>query len=362
VFPDGKLFPPRWYSWVLLFAVAKVIGTTLDILSYQPGTPRFGPTLAFNPFFVPALEPYQYAISTTLGATSIFILIGVIMGIASLVLRFRVSSTQAQQRIKWLLWWAVVFVLVMPLYYLVSLGISIGNAQISNLIPLLMYLNLGGLLIAAIGIAILRYHLFDIDLILNRTLVYGGLTAGVVFGYVFIVGVLSAKFQASNNLIISLLATGIIAILFQPVREGLQRAVNRLIYGERDDPYTVLSQLGQRLETTLAPDAVLPTIVETVAQALKLPYAEITLTTSDQPQTAIVYPPTAVRRPPSIVSFHLTYQHEKLGELVVAQRVGEEKFSAADLRLLNDLSRQAGIAAHAAQLTADLQKSREHLV
>ena len=78
---------------------------------------------------------------------------------------------------------------------------------------------------------------------------------------------LGTLLQGQGNLFISLLATGLIAVLFQPLRLRLQRAVNRLMYGERDTPYTVISRLGQRLEATLAPEAVLPTIVETVAQA-----------------------------------------------------------------------------------------------
>src|SRR5260370_1604025 len=74
---------------------------------------------------------------------------------------------------------------------------------------------------------------------------------------------------------VPLLGSGLVAVLFEPLRHRLQRAVNHLMYGERDDPYAVLSRLGKRLEITLAPEAVLPTIVETVAQALKVPYAAI---------------------------------------------------------------------------------------
>ncbi|HEY7093533.1 MAG TPA: hypothetical protein VH393_10155, partial [Ktedonobacterales bacterium] len=76
---------------------------------------------------------------------------------------------------------------------------------------------------------------------------------------------------ASGNLLLSVLATGLIAVLFHPLRARLQRGVNRLLYGQRDEPYTVLSHLGQRLEATLAPDAVPPVIVETVREALNPP-------------------------------------------------------------------------------------------
>ncbi|WP_052567868.1 hypothetical protein [Ktedonobacter racemifer] len=81
--------------------------------------------------------------------------------------------------------------------------------------------------------------------------------------------------QAQGNFFIALLAAGLIAVLFQPLRAFLQRGVNRLLYGQRDEPYLVIARLSQRLKETLEPDAVLSTIVETVAQALKLPYAAI---------------------------------------------------------------------------------------
>jgi hypothetical protein len=124
-------------------------------------------------------------------------------------------------------------------------------------------------------IAILRYKLYDIDVVINRTLVYSALSACVVGIYVLTIVAFGALFRTQGNIAVSLLATGLVAVLFQPLRSRLQRSVNRLMYGERDDPYAVLSRLGQRLEAALAPDAALNTVVQTVAQALKLPYAEI---------------------------------------------------------------------------------------
>ena len=121
----------------------------------------------------------------------------------------------------------------------------------------------------------LRSRLWDIDIIINRTLVYGTLTAIVVGVYVLVVSILSTLLHTFGDFLIALLATGLVAVLFQPLRARLQRGVNRLMYGERDDPYAVLSRLWSRLEATLVPEKVLPTIVETVALALKLPYAAI---------------------------------------------------------------------------------------
>lgn len=124
---------------------------------------------------------------------------------------------------------------------------------------------------AALAIAILRYRLLAIDVIVNRALVYGTLTAFVIGAYVGIVGYLSTLFPTHNGLVPPLIATGVVAVLFQPLCERVQRRVNRLLYGERDDPYAVLARLGRRLEGALAIDDLLPTIAETVARALKLP-------------------------------------------------------------------------------------------
>jgi len=211
------------------------------------------------------------------------------------------------------------------------------------------------------GIAILRYRLWNLDVIINRALVYGALTTIVVGVYVLVVGYLGTLFQTGTggNLTISVLITGLVAVLFQPLRARLQRGVNRLTYGERDDPYTVVSRLGQRLEATLAPEAALRTIVETVAQALKLPYAAITLKQDYGEFVTAAEHGTSVSEP---VALPLTYQTEPVGQLVLAPRTPGEALSPSDRRLLEDLARQAGVAVHAVRLTADLQHSRERLV
>ena len=219
-----------------------------------------------------------------------------------------------------------------------------------------------GLLPVSIGVAILRYRLWDIDVLINRALVYTALTACVVGIYVLSIGWLGNVFQTrgTGNVALSLIATGVVAVLFQPLRERIQRAVNRLLYGERDDPYTVISRLSQRLEDMPAPDEVLPAIAAAVRDALKLPYSAIAL------QQGGVLVPTATAGTPipddSLIRIPLVYQHETLGELHLAPRTPGELFSTADRRLLDDLARQAGVAIYAVRLTYDLQQARERLV
>lgn len=210
----------------------------------------------------------------------------------------------------------------------------------------------------ALAIAILRYQLFDIDLVINRTLVYGALTGITMAMYVFIVGYLGNLFQARDRSIIAFLTTGLVAVVFQPLRERLQRVVNRVMYGERDDPYAVLSRLGQRLETTLAPEAVMPTIVETIAQALKLPYVALAIQQGDETDIAAAYGHPIG----DLICIPLTYQTETIGQLIVAPRAPGESFTSGEERLLEDVGHQAGVAVRAVRLTNDLQRSRERLV
>lgn len=144
------------------------------------------------------------------------------------------------------------------------------NPGVSELSIALTSLVILGIALAT-SIAILRHRLYDIDLIINRTLIYGTLSAGVLGIYALVVGALGTLFQARGSWITALVATGLVAILFQPFRERLQRWVNHLIYGQRDEPFEVLARLGQQLEGILSPGMVYKTIVETVSRTLKLP-------------------------------------------------------------------------------------------
>ncbi len=248
----------------------------------------------------------------------------------------------------------------------------------------------------AIGIALLRYRLWDIDPIINRALVYGALTVSVVGIYILVVGYLGALFQTGGNLFISLVATGLVAILFAPLRDRLQRGVNRLMYGERDEPYKVLSQLGRRLEGTLAPEAVLPTIAENIARTLRLPHVAIWLADGDTlrlgaahgdaPAKTTVRDAGAVEKlchaPDGLrtadlgtsgeygmvlassgaaLVLPLTHRGGLVGVLSLAPRSPGEGFSPTDRLLMRDLATQSGAAAHAVRLTVELRSSLEDL-
>lgn len=175
-----------------------------------------------------------------------------------------------------------------------------------------------------------------------------------------VVGSLSLVFQARVNLWLSMTATGIVALAVQPVRTHVQRLANVLLYGARDEPYAVTARLGERLESALPPAAVLPTVVSTVAADLKLPYVAIMLDRADG--RVEVGAATGVQPEGSTLELPLFYQGERIGSLVAAPRPGEAHLAASDRRLLTDLARQIGMAAHAVRLAGALQRAREDLV
>jgi signal transduction histidine kinase len=276
-----------------------------------------------------------------------------ILAIGLLLARFRRSQGLERQQYKWVVL-NLALVVVAFVADFAARGSGSGWYVVTN--PL-MSMSIA-MVPVAMTVAILRYRLWDIDVVISRTLVYLALSASVVGIYIFIVGWLGTRFHTGGNLFFSLLATGVVAVLFQPLRERIQRGVNHLLFGERDEPYAVVSRLGRRLDESFAPGAVLPAIAATVREALKLPYTAVVLWNgADQPLEVASGEPV-----PNPLRLPLVYQQEAVGELLLAPRAQGESFNQADQRLLDDLARQAGIALHAVRLNHDLQQARERLV
>ncbi len=345
IFPDGR-FVPSWTRWL---AAAWIVYVSLC---------AFIPTVPFNPLDGPTWRrtpEASLAFGVAWFATGIF------------AQGYRLRRTQdpvQRQQLKWVGLGLVMAVFGMMLYYgWLAWGQSAflpgGLNGLSYLVirPLLMTVSLA-MFPVCLSIAVLRYRLFDIDLLINRALVYGVLTLFVIAAYILIVTYIGAWFRAEGSLVFALAATGVVAVALQPLRVWVQRGVNRLMYGERDDPYAVLSRLGRRLEATLAPEAAAAALVTTVAQALKLPYASLDMRQGEWLVPVAAYGERSGR---SLQTIPLLYQGETVGQLNLAPRAANAPFGGADRRLLDDLARQAGIAVYALRLTADLQQANAEL-
>lgn len=333
LFPSGRLVA-RWLLIPLLLALgASILFQLLEFLPLQSSQPL--------------VDAYGWYIWSGIFFAA------TIIGIISQLVFYRRSATAEQQR-------QTRFVIASLFLWLISmfmtLFLPIDREPWLALLVLHFDILFFTLIPVAILISMLRFRLWDMEIILNRTLIYGGLMLLVFGAYVLIVGGISALFQTRVSLLAAAVATGVVALLAQPLLARLRHLVNRVMYGEPDDPVTLLARLGERLETTAVPDETPDIIVNTVAQSLNLPY--VAITAPDQTTLA------AHGTPPEsgFEQFPLLWQGQRIGCLCVAPRAPGERFSHTERRLLENVARQAGTAVYAARLTHQLQRSRERIV
>ena len=349
-FPTGKLLSPRWRVLVIIILVIQLWSAVTVIFRPWPW-PAYGipDTRSING--IPSSEPFfdtAWNIMTILGVP-LLLLIPLAM-----YLRYRRSQGVERMQMKWP-FLAIIFLLLTALIFWALPDLSAFDAELGY--PFVW--SMAMLFPISIGIAILRYRLFDIDILINRTLVYGSLTGLIVLIHMAIVSGLSAMFQSQNNIASGLVATAVIATLFQPLRERLQRGVNRLLYGERDDPAAVLTRLAQQVETADTPAGILPNLVQTIAHTLKIPHVAIWLPTGENQ-----FEPAAVwgESPEHVELLSLTYQNEIIGHLVVAPRGPHEAFKRGEQQLLNTIAALTANTVRAVQLSDELRRSRRRIV
>jgi signal transduction histidine kinase len=331
LFPDGRPLTPRWRPLLYVlgagFALWAIGGATANFAALEP--PPWARGL-HNPLELPL-----GAQLTQVG--NVLVPIGVAGAAVSLLLRFRRSRAEERQQLKWL---ALLLVPLVPTF------LAFGNVWVSTVAVVLF--------VVPIALAILKYRLYDLDLVVNRALVYGALSAVVVGVYLALVGATGLFATGLRPNFLSILATLAAAFLVLPLRQRTQRLVDRLFYGRRREPLSVVTSLARRLETAGTPEELLRGAVSELADALKLDGLEARLADGQGVASHGQVGVDAVRTP-------LIYQGLMIGELVATPR-RDEHLSPRDQRFLHDLAPQLAVALHALGLTADLQRSRERLV
>jgi len=212
--------------------------------------------------------------------------------------------------------------------------------------------------VAGIAVALRRHRLFDIERLANRSIVYAAVIAVLVAGYAAMVTLLATVLGISGTVAAALAAAGA-ALVLAPLRNAAQTAVNRLMYGDRTDPAGALGRLGARLQLVMLPADVLPVVVETVAQSLRVPYAAIELA-DDAGQFRI-----AAEHGTAVGAVHaqpLSHHGTSVGRLLVSARGREDPLERADLALIASLAQQVGPAVQAVRLHEDLLRSRAEVV
>ncbi len=338
LFPDGHR-PPRWGRFAVYLPAAALVFALPGTL-FSVNTVQVNDKTLDNPAGDLLPEPLAEAISS-IGFG--LLMLSLLAAVATLLIRYRHARGERRQQLKWVVWAGSIAVLELITEFIPDNPVAVPTSLVAD-----------ALLVAALTIAILRHRLLDIDVVINRTMVFGSLSVLVAGGYVAVVATLEVALGQAVHLGPGLVATALVAMAFAPARNRLQRGVDRLMYGERRNPYGVMSELGQRLERRDG-NGELAVVVETVQRALKLPYAAIY-----GPEGALLAEAGEQTGPAAEQA--LAYQGVAVGRILFQPRSGAPSFDSNEQRLLTDLSRQAGAVVHAVKLSGDLQASRERLV
>jgi signal transduction histidine kinase len=361
LFPDGHLPSPRWRPFVWCCAAFIAI-IALELLFGQRLLGGSGDDVGVrNPLYIPAiggvtLDPFIAVALPTLFGLSVF----------SLIQRFRRSTGVERQQIKW-----VAFGLPVSVVLLVFSSFAGEETVLGAIFGGISYLVFP----VTISIAILRFHLYDLDLVVRRTLLYGSLAAFITVVYVGIVVGVGALVGSGDaqNLALSVVATAIVAVAFQPVRTRAERFANRLVYGKRATPYEILAEFSGRMGEAYEDDDVLPRMSRILGEGIAAEHAAVWLHVGEELRVAAAWPVHAVRAAPVRIgsgplpelpgadaTYPVNHQGELLGALSVT-KPANEPLTPADLALVADLADQAGLVLRNVRLTEDLRARLEDL-
>ena len=367
LFPTGLPPSRRWRA----LGYAGIAVTALSLLSAIPSDYPIQVAPGLREVVSPiAIKGYS---ATFLGSLWVVwrasIVLLLIAGV-SLVVRYRRSAGEERLQIKWF-----AFAVAITVF---AYGAAAPFTDPSGAIPNVIILaGFGVALPLAVAISILRYRLYGIDVVISRTLVYGSLAVlitGVYVGIAVGIGELVGS-GGKPNLGLSILATAIVAVGFQPARERLQRIANRLVYGERATPYQVLSEFSSHVAGSYAADEVLPRMARVLEEGTGAQMSTVWLRTAGALHPAATWPVAeGVEPPPAIPmgngalpampgvtrAVEVRHQGEILGALSVVKRRGES-LTPVEAKLLDDLAHQARLVLKNVGLTADLQRRLEEL-
>jgi signal transduction histidine kinase len=337
--PDGRLPPARWRP-ALVVGLLSVLaaGASFALAPYSSTTPALAEAGLANPVQVEWVTRPAVAIAMTLLTVA-----GPLLGVVAVVARWRRARGTERQQLKWVL------LGVGAAVALFAAGFVLGPTVTSlAMVPLP----------AAVVVAVLRYGLGDVDVVVSRSLVYGALTVSLLAVYVLVVGLLGSSLGRlfGNDSAAPVVATALVAVAAEPLHRRLRAGVNRLVHGSVEDPLTALSRLGDRLGAVEDPvvvgDQLLPRLVDSVATSLHLPYVAVRL----EDGTCVEHgEPAEVAE-----ELALTYAGGRVGTLSVATGGGPLRRGARSR--LDRLAVQLGVAAHSVLLAHHLQCSREEAV
>jgi signal transduction histidine kinase len=350
LFPTGHLRSRRWRpaAWFMaaVFALAAVV-SLVTVTRYWS-----------HPF-----DLFSGGFPAYLAATFFLMVAALVVGVTALVVRFARSSGEERLQLKW---FAVAALLVVAT---IIASIVTNDAPATVVLQNLAFLCL----FAAIGVAVLKYRLYEIDIVISKAVLYGSLAVFITAVYAALVVGFGTLVGNQRSPLLTALAAAVVAVAFQPARQWAGRLANRVVYGRRATPYQVLSDFAQRIGGTYAAEDVLPQMAQIVAAGTGSKRVTIWLRVGDElhPEASSdgnqregslrvdgqALPPL----PDGEISVPVVHQGELLGAISITMPK-DEPLRPAGEQLVTDVASQAGLALANAGLIEDLRASRQRLV
>ena len=350
LFPTGRAPSRRWHA--VMWFLAAAAGAGAISLALKPGPLPIDTAYPLdNPFGIAGSEALLGAVQQV---AFVCLPIGLIAVASSLAVRLGRATGDERQQVKWVAYGAVIW----------SIGFAAQILSPPGWRPVtgFAYLFTLNAFSAAIAVAILKYHLYAIDLVIHKTLVYGALAVGITVVYVAVVVGLGALVgtRGESSLALSLLVTALVAVAFQPLRERVQRLANRLVYGQRASPYAVLADFSRRMAGALSLDEILPRMAEAAAHGVGAARSRVHVYVPDGQDQLSAWAGEDVK---SGTEWTVPVRHQGtlVGEIAVSKPPGEP-LTSAERALLEDLAAQAGPALSNVRLAEELRGSRQRLV
>jgi signal transduction histidine kinase len=356
LFPTGHLPSRRWRPVAWLSAAVLICLTV--------GSGIFAAQIWSNPFVgseEATMGSQPRVVVAVFFAAALTYPVTLLLSFASVVARFRRSTGEERLQLKWFVAAAAVVAVSISLGFFSEAVAASVAASVS-----LLFMDI------AIALAVLKYRLYDINVLIGKTIVYGVLAAFITAVYVVLVVVIGAFIGVTEGL--SLLATAVVAVAFQPIRQRAQRVANRLVYGDRATPYEVLSEFSEHVGEAYAGEEILLRMARLLAEGTGASTAIVWLRIGSEIRPAATWPsngaPPAPRhldddQVPEIddasVSVPVRHHGELLGVLTLV-KPPNEALSPVEQKLVTDLAAQAGLVLRNSRLIEDLQASRQRLV
>ncbi|MGZ6543989.1 MAG: histidine kinase [Actinomycetota bacterium] len=355
LFPTGHLRSARWRGAAWFVGGAFTLATAF-FLAFS--------TMTWN-------DPYSQSSSSGSSGISWWVLLpllivsALVVSLAAVVVRFRGSSGEERLQLKWFATGAAVVV--------ASLIPTFGSsAPVFLVLQSLAFV----VLFTAVAVSVLKYRLYDIDVVISKTVVYATLAAFFTAVYVAVVVGLGTAIGSTHDPFLTVAAAAVIAIAFNPVRERAKRLADRLVYGTRATPYEVLSEFSEHMAGTYALDDILPRMARVLAEGTG-GRAEIWLRVGDRLRAVSTWPSESASDghsaervvvdedlpefPGTSKATPVLHRGTLLGAIAVTKAVNDP-LRPDEGKLIDDVASQAGLVLFNVRLIEELRASRQRLV